>query len=82
MEAKDGSEGFDFEGVYEEIEENRLLQYKMSDDRVVRVEMKEQNGQTHVSVTFDLEEENSAELQREGWQAILDNFKKYAESKQ
>ena len=80
MEAKDGSAGFDFEGVYTRVLENELLEYEFGDRKAV-VTFTEQRGSTLVEVLFDAEDENSAELQREGWQAILDNFKKFTESK-
>ena len=80
MEAKDGSAGFDFEGVYTRVLENELLEYEFGDRKAV-VKFTEQRGSTLVEVLFDAEDENSAELQREGWQAILVNFKKFTESK-
>ena len=80
MEAKDGSAGFDFEGVYTRVLENELLEYEFGDRKAV-VTFTEQRGSTLVEVLFDAEDENSAELQREGWQAILVNFKKFTESK-
>jgi len=88
MEAKDGSGGFDFTGIYDEVVENNLIRYTMGnaeevikqDARKVAVTMAEENGQTKVSVTFDMENQNTPEKQREGWQAILDNFKNYVES--
>lgn len=80
MEAKDGSEGFDFSGTYTDVKINELIAYTMDDNRKVRVEFKEEMGKTTVTVTFDPENENPIDMQREGWQAILDNFKKYVES--
>src|SRR5690606_21762897 len=80
MESKETGEGFDFGGTYNEIGENSLIKYTMDDSRVVTVEMHSHGEETHVSVTFDLETENSKELQREGWQAILYNFKSYVEN--
>ena len=79
MEAKDGSEGFDFEGTYTRIEPSKLIEYRMSDGREVRVEFKPQPGGVLVKETFDAETENTADLQRQGWQAILDNFAKHVE---
>ncbi len=79
MEAKDGSFGFDFDAVYTEINQGKNFTYEFG-GRLATVEFIEVNGQTEVSVTFDPETENSIELQRNGWQAILDNFKKYTES--
>lgn len=80
MEAKDGSFGFDFEAVYNEIKEGENFTYTMPDGRQVHVDFKENNGQTHVDVAFDAENQNPEEMQKGGWQAILDNFKKYTES--
>ena len=79
MEAKDGSFGFDFEAVYTEIHQGAHFTYEFG-GRFSKVEFKEAAGQTEVTVTLDPETENSIELQRNGWQAILDNFKKYAET--
>lgn len=79
MEAKDGSFGFDFDAVYTEINEGENFTYEFG-GRLAKVDFKETEGQTEVIVIFDPETENSIELQRNGWQAILDNFKKYTES--
>jgi uncharacterized protein YndB with AHSA1/START domain len=81
MEAKDGSFGFDFSGIYDEVIPHKLISYTMDDGRKVRVNFSELNGQTTIVETFEPEDANSIELQRNGWQAILDNFKKYAESR-
>lgn len=80
MEAKDGSFGFDFGGIYDAVKENELIEYTMSDGRKVQVKFIEQDQATRVVETFDAEEVHSIELQRGGWQAIMDNFKKYVES--
>lgn len=80
MEAKDGSVGFDFEGTYTRVVPNKAVEYRMSDGREVEVEFSEQDGAVHVKQTFDAESENSEELQRSGWQAILDNFTRHVES--
>ncbi|MGB7068216.1 MAG: SRPBCC family protein [Pyrinomonadaceae bacterium] len=80
MEARDGSFGFDFAGVYTEVITNELIDYTMSDDRQVRVAFETAGNSTKIVSTFEPESENSIEMQRDGWQAILDNFKKYAES--
>ena len=77
MEAKDGAEGFDFEGTYTRIVPRELIEYRMSDGRQVRVEFSERAGEVLVRETFDAETENSAEMQRAGWQAILDNFARH-----
>jgi uncharacterized protein YndB with AHSA1/START domain len=80
MEAKDGSVGFDFVGVYNKVLPNSLIEYTMEDGRAVKIEFADVNGNTKVTETFDAEIQNSAELQRSGWQAILNNFKKYTEN--
>jgi uncharacterized protein YndB with AHSA1/START domain len=81
MEAKDGSAGFDFEGTYTRVEPQKLIEYEMSDGRHVKVEFAERNGGVLVKETFDAETENPTELQRTGWQAILNNFGRYVEAK-
>lgn len=80
MEAKDGSHGFDFEGVYTSIEEYRRLEYTFG-DRTAQVEFHESPEGINVRVTFDAETLYSIEQQRDGWQAILNNFKRYVETK-
>jgi uncharacterized protein YndB with AHSA1/START domain len=80
MEAKDGSFGFDFGGVYDNVKKNELIEYTMGDGRKVRVTFSPSGDQTKIIETFDAESTNSVEMQRGGWQAILDNFKKYTES--
>lgn len=79
MEAKDGSEGFDFSGIYDEVVPNEHFSYTMSDGRKVTVTFAAEGGGTRVTETFDPETENTLELQQSGWQAILDNFKRYTE---
>lgn len=79
MEAKDGSFGFDFEAIYNEIVEGEKLTYTMADGRVVNATFKELGDKTEVIITFDAENENPVEMQQSGWQSILDNFKKYTE---
>lgn len=79
MEAKDGSMGFDFEGVFQKVQPNELLSYVMGDGREAVVVFEDHGEKTLVAVTFEAEEMNSKELQRDGWQAILDNFKKHVE---
>ncbi len=80
MESRDGKVGFDFEGIYDEIEEGESFTYTMPDGRKVKVNFSETgNLNQEVSVTFDPEKEHSVEMQREGWQAILNNFKNYTE---
>ena len=80
MEAKDGSFGFDFIGTYTTVEPHSLIEYVLEDNRKVKVEFNTTDNSTEVIETFDPETENSHELQRAGWQAILDNFKKYTEA--
>ena len=79
MEAKDGSFGFDFDATYTEVNQPHSLSYEFG-GRFATVEFKMFQGQTEVIVTFDPENEFPIELQRQGWQAILDNFKKYTEA--
>ena len=79
MEAKDGSMGFDFIGVYDEIITNELISYKLEDERKVKVIFKSNGKETQIIETFEAETINSIELQKSGWQNILDNFKKYVE---
>jgi uncharacterized protein YndB with AHSA1/START domain len=80
MEAKDGSFGFDFTGVYDQVKNNELIAYTMDDGRKASVTFTKTDDRTKIVTAFEAEEVNSIELQRTGWQAILDNFKKYAES--
>ena len=79
MESKDGKYGFDFGGEYDEVKPNEYIEYTMEDGRKVHVTFKDNGSETVVEETFDAESENSIELQRNGWQAILDNFRRYAE---
>ncbi|MBI2862635.1 MAG: SRPBCC family protein [Chloroflexi bacterium] len=81
MEAKDGSVGFDFEGTYTRVVPNKAIEYRMSDGREVQVEFVERADGVLVKETFDAETENTPELQRTGWQAILDNFGRHLEAK-
>ena len=80
MEARDGSMGFDFDGVYNVIRTNEYIEYTIADGRKVQVTFSKQDGSTKVVETFEAENIHAIELQRGGWQAILDNFKKYTES--
>ncbi|MFE5320680.1 SRPBCC family protein [Paenibacillus sp. NPDC056579] len=82
MEAKDGSFGFDFGGVYDEVSINESIAYSLGDGRKVKVSFIRQDNDTKIVETFDAEETNAVEMQQAGWQAILDNFKKYAEGVQ
>lgn len=79
MEAKDGSFGFDFEGTYTSVEPERLIAYDFG-DRKATVEFEQDDGKVLVRVAFDAESEHPVEMQREGWQAILEKFRKHVES--
>ena len=80
MEARDGSMGFDFGGVYDEVKEHNRIAYTMGDGRKVEVDFETSGDETKVVETFDAENTHPVEMQRGGWQAILDNFKKYVEA--
>jgi uncharacterized protein YndB with AHSA1/START domain len=80
MEAKDGSEGFDFEGTYTRVVPRKAIDFRMSDGREVAIEFVERADGVLVKETFDSENENPPEVQRQGWQAILDNFGKHVEA--
>jgi uncharacterized protein YndB with AHSA1/START domain len=80
MEAKDGSFGFDFGGVYDDVKENELIEYTMGDGRKVTVTFTSDGNGTKLVETFDAENTHPIEMQRGGWQAILDNFTKYTEA--
>ena len=82
MEAKDGSSGFDFDGTYEQVIANELIVYSISDGRKVKVTFtKDDNERTKMDTTFEAESTNPIEMQRDGWQAILNNFKIYVETR-
>lgn len=80
MEAKDGSFGFDFGGVYTKVENHKHIEYTLEDDRKVQISFASDGNVTILTETFEAEGENSLELQQAGWQAILNQFKKYAEA--
>lgn len=80
MEAKDGSFGFDFEAIYNEVKGPEKLTYTMLDGRQATTDFEYHNGKTKVTTTFDPEIQNPVEMQRDGWQAILNNFKSYVEA--
>ncbi len=80
MEAKDGSFGFDLEATYTELEDGSRFVFVMTDDREVSFTISPEGNNTLVSIEFEAENMNPLEMQRAGWQAILDNFKKYVES--
>lgn len=79
MEAKDGSTGFDFSGTYEMVEPYETIAYELEDGRKVLITFEPFESQTEIVQIFDAENENPAEMQREGWQAILNPFKQYTE---
>lgn len=81
MAAKDKSASFDFGGIYTSVKEHELIEYEMNGDRrKVKIEFSETPEGVKIVETFDPEQENTEELQRSGWQAILDNFKKHVEN--
>lgn len=79
MEAKDGSFGFDFEAIYDEVIHQKTLSYTMSDGRKATTHFENLGNITKVTILFDAENQNPVEMQKNGWQSILNNFKKYAE---
>lgn len=80
MEAKDGSFGFDFEAIYNTVIDKQELTYTMTDGRKATTFFVDNGSETSVTTTLDAESENPVEMQQQGWQSILDNFKKYVES--
>jgi uncharacterized protein YndB with AHSA1/START domain len=81
MEARDGSAGFDFTGVYDKVDRHRLISYRMDDGRKVQVRFSGDGDRTSITETFEAEDTHTPEMQQAGWQAILDNFAKYAASR-
>ena len=81
MEAKDGSMGFDFGGTYTTVKKNEAIEYTMDDDRKVKIRFTPDGDTTQVVESFEAEDTHPIEMQQGGWQAILDNFKKYTEGK-
>lgn len=79
MAAKDGSFSFDFEGVYTKVENHKKIEYALADGRTVQIVFEADGDTTKITETFDPENQNPIEMQRGGWQSILDNFKKYTE---
>jgi uncharacterized protein YndB with AHSA1/START domain len=77
MEARDGSFGFDFSGTYTNIELYKKIEYKLDDGRMVRIDFIEEGDEVAIVETFETEKVNPPEMQKTGWQAILDNFKAY-----
>lgn len=82
MAAKDKSASFDFAGVYTQVKEHELIEYDMDDGRHVKVEFTGLPEGIQVTETFEPESTHPENMQRSGWQAILDNFKKYTEASQ
>jgi uncharacterized protein YndB with AHSA1/START domain len=80
MEAKDGSMGFDFSGTYNVVNMHEEIAYTLDDGRTVNIRFISRGNETEVIETFDAEDTNPVELQRAGWQAIMDNFKTYTET--
>jgi uncharacterized protein YndB with AHSA1/START domain len=80
MEAKDGTMGFDFEGTFDRIIENKQIDYSIADGRKVKITFSSVGNKTEIIESFEAENVNSIEIQRNGWQSIMDNFKKYSES--
>lgn len=80
MAAKDGSAGFDLNGVYTDIVPNERIAYTLEDGRQVETTFAVDGDSVHITQSFEPETENTHEMQRAGWQAILDNFKKYVEA--
>lgn len=80
MEAKDGSFGFDFSGVYDEVKLYEIIAYSLGDERKVRITFKRNGESTDIVEVFDAESTNTIEMQQAGWQSILDNFKHYTET--
>jgi|SRR6218665_47534 len=80
MEAKDGSFGFDFGGVYDDVKTHSLIAYTMGDGRKAKITFEKTGDATKITESFEAEVTNPVEMQRDGWQAILNNFKKYAEA--
>jgi uncharacterized protein YndB with AHSA1/START domain len=80
MAAKDKSASFDFGGVYTRVKEHELIEYDMDDGRHVKVEFAESHQGVKITETFEPEDTHPENVQRSGWQAILNNFKKYAEA--
>ncbi len=81
MEAKDGSFGFDFKGIYQDIIINQLITYRLEDHRLVSINFKDKPDHVEVIQSFEAEGTHTDEQQKNGWQAILNNFKSYVESR-
>ncbi len=82
MEARDGSFGFEFGATYDQVDPQKSFAYTIGDGRKVKVQFNPNGAIIDVVVSFEAEQQNPVELQRDGWQSILNNFKKYAECRQ
>lgn len=80
MEAKDGSMGFDFAGIYDEVKPYELIKYTLGDGRKVEISFEKHADGVTITESFEAEDTNPIEMQRGGWQAIMDNFKNYVET--
>jgi uncharacterized protein YndB with AHSA1/START domain len=80
MEAKDGSFGFDFAGVYDSVKKHESIDYTLGDGRRVQIRFTQEENATRITETFEAEDLNPPDLQKTGWQSILDNFKKHTET--
>lgn len=80
MEAKDGSMGFDFTGTYQKITQNEYIEYTITDGRNVKIKFSPEGDGTKITESFEAETTNPVDMQKRGWQSILDNFKHYTES--
>lgn len=80
MASKDGSQSFDFKGVYDVVAPESHIEYTLEDERKVKIKFLEEKNGVHITETFDAEKSHPVEMQKEGWQAILNNFKKYVEN--
>ena len=81
MESEDGKIRFDFEGIYDQIDEHQLIRYHLEDGRNVEIQFIQKEDEIEMRENFETEDQHTAEQQRAGWQAILENFKKYVESR-
>lgn len=81
MAAKDGSVSFDFSGVYTDVQPHKRIAYTLDDGRKVETLFESQGNTTKITQTFEAEDQNPVDMQRDGWQAILDNFRKHVETK-
>lgn len=75
--SKDGSFGFDFSSIYDEVKLNEFISYTIGDGRKVKITFIDEENKTEIIETFEAESTYSIEQQQQGWQSILDNFKKY-----